>query len=143
MIRFINWKLGSRPKKTCPEHGSACEAFRRNGRHTPNESARLTEEGLGERRSAGLSRAGRRFARRTDALENRNRRLRFRLSDENRSDDGQTENGEGRGARRFRRSGESERVVGRRMRRVMAGVRVMVAIIVTIVMKDGDRDRTE
>lgn len=102
-----------------------------------------TREGLGERRSAGLSRVGRRFAWRTDTLENRNRRLRLRFTDENRSEGGQEKNGESRGAGSFRRSCKRQRVVRRPVRRVMVVVVVMVAIIVAIVMKVSIRNRSQ
>ena len=102
-----------------------------------------TEEGLGERRSAGLSRAGRRFARRSDAFEDRNRRLRLRFIDENRSDGRQEQNGESRGTGSFRRSCKRQRVVRRPVRRVMVAVVVVVAIIVAIVMKVSIRNRSQ
>ena len=100
-----------------------------------------TREGLGERRSAGLSRAGWRFARWTNTLENRNRRLRLRFTDENRSEGGQEKNGESRGTGSFRRSCKRQRVVRRRVRRVMVVVVVMVAIIMVVVMQVSIRDR--
>ena len=96
----------------------------------------------GERRSAGLSRAGRRFARWSDALEDRNWRLRRRLIDEKRSDRRQDEDGEGRRAGRFRRCRESQRVVRGPVRRVMVIFVVMVASIVAVVMKAGISDRS-
>ncbi len=102
-----------------------------------------TEEGLDERRSAGLSRVGRGFARRTDVLEDWNGRLRFRLIDENRIYSRQEKNGESRHVGRFPRSRECQRVVRCPVRLVMVGVRIMVAIVMSIVVKGGVSDRSQ
>ena len=142
MIRFTNAKWFLASTEHARNMAPPARHTGRNGRHASTELARRTEEGLGKRWSAGLSRVGRRFARRTDALEDRDRRPRLRLVDENRSDGRQEENGESRGAGRFRRSGEIQRVVGRGMRSVMVTVVMVVAIIVIIVMQSGG-DRSQ
>ena len=122
---------------------SACEALRQEWASRAECIGARTEEELGERRSAGPERVGRRFARRTDALEDRNRRLRLRFTDENRSYGRQEEIGESRDAGRFRRSGEGQRVVGRAVRSMMIVVVVVVALIMSIVVKVGGGNRSQ
>lgn len=56
----------------------------KNGLHTPSDRRVEREGGLGEGRSAGLQGIGRRFARRPNALKDRNWRLRFRFAKKNR-----------------------------------------------------------
>lgn len=92
-----------------------------------------TEEGSGERRGAGLERVGRRFTRRTNALEDGHGRLRFRLRNPDRGDHRQEKSGERRRFRRFGRRSESQRVVGGPVRLMMIVI-VMVAGVVIVMM---------
>src|SRR5439155_12620347 len=85
---------GTRPNTAPPARDSG-----RNGLHTPSNRRDGTDGGLGERRSAGLSRVGRRFARWPAMLVDRNARLWLRLADENRRDRRQQEDGENGGRR--------------------------------------------
>ena len=133
---------GFLPRKNAPEHGSACEALRQKWASHAEQSACRNRGRIRRGRSAGLSRAGRRFARWADALEDRDRRWRLWFIEKNRSDRRQKENSESRGVGRFRRSGESQRVVRSPVRCVMVSVRVMVVFtIMSILMQRGISDQ--
>ena len=103
-----------------------------------------TRGSLSERRSARQKRAGRRFARWLDELQNWNRLLLLRCFDDYRGIREDAKDGEREGIwRRLRRSGKIQVVVGRWMRNVIVGVAVMFALVVPVRMKRNLSDRRE